>query len=162
MCELTSCSIGQGAPSNARGETPPLRGRCRLEFLERRVVGTVTACQPRFMKLAARGQVPEDAARKFEQLVLASLDRNGSFVEAMLTGYQAFLCSDLFLYLREPKSNFAVADRLSHFLINTRPDVQLLAAPLKEPQVLRREADRLKSPRGAQPMRRAPQGQRAS
>jgi hypothetical protein len=97
----------------------------------------------RFMTLAARGPVPEEAARKFEQLVLASLDRKSPFTEAMLTGYQAFLCSDLFLYLREPKSQFAVADRLSHFLTNTRPDAELLAVGLKDSQALRRQADRL-------------------
>lgn len=79
----------------------------------------------RFMKRAARGPVPEEAAQKFERLIFNSLDRNTPFPEAMLTGYQAFLCSDLFLYLREPKFQFEVADRLSHFLTNSRPDAQL-------------------------------------
>ena len=66
------------------------------------------------------------------------------FAEAMLAGYQAFLCSDLFLYLREPNDNFAVADRLSHFLTNTRPDAQLLElAASSDPAALRRETDRL-------------------
>jgi hypothetical protein len=78
--------------------------------------------------LAARGPAPEEAARRFEQLVFARLDRNEPFTEAMLAGYQAFLCSDLFLYLREPNDNFAVADRLSHFLTNSRPDAQLLGS----------------------------------
>jgi hypothetical protein len=97
----------------------------------------------RFLRLAGRGPAPEEAAQKFEQLVLASLDRNVPFAEAMLTGYQAFLCSDLFLYLREPKSRLDVAERLSHFLTNTRPDAKLVAARLNDPQTLRREADRL-------------------
>lgn len=97
----------------------------------------------RFMTLSARGPVPEEASRKFELLVLARLDGGSSFAEAMLTGYQAFLCSDLFLYLREPERPFEVADRLSHFLTNTRPDAPLLAARLNDPLLLRREADRL-------------------
>jgi hypothetical protein len=97
----------------------------------------------RFLQLAARGPVPEDALRRFEQLVFARLDRDEPFTEAMLAGFQAFLCSDLFLYLREPNDNFAVADRLSHFLTNSRPDAQLLNSRLRDPSALRRETDRL-------------------
>jgi hypothetical protein len=97
----------------------------------------------RFLQLAARAPVPEEAARKFEWLIHTRLNRNEPFTEAMLAGYQAFLCSDLFLYLREPKTNFALADRLSHFLINSRPDAPLAAARLDEPETLRRETDRL-------------------
>ena len=97
----------------------------------------------RFLHSAARGAVPEGAVRRFEQLVFARLDRGEPFTEAMLAGYQAFLCSDLFLYLREPNDNFAIADRLAHFLTNSRPDAQLLESRLKEPAALRRETDRL-------------------
>lgn len=97
----------------------------------------------RFMAVAGRGPVPEDAARKFEQLMLARLDRHEPFAEAVLAGYQAFLCSDLFLYLREPKNQFAVADRLSHFLINSRPDTTLLAAKWNDHQALLQQTDRL-------------------
>ncbi len=101
----------------------------------------------RFISLAARGPVPEEAIRKFEQLIHARLDKNEPFAEAMLAGYQAFLCSGHFLYLHEPTDTFAVAQRLSHFLINSRPDAQLmqLAAGkrLRDPAVLRAETDRL-------------------
>lgn len=97
----------------------------------------------RFLKLAARGPVPEEAVSRFERLVFASLDRNEPFPEAMLAGYQAFLCSDLFLYLREPDDNSAIADRLSHFLTNSRPDAQLLGARLRDPSVLQQETNRL-------------------
>ncbi len=97
----------------------------------------------RFLHSAARGAVPEGAVRRFDQLVFARLDRGEPFTEAMLAGYQAFLCSDLFLYLREPNDNFAIADRLAHFLTNSRPDAQLLGSRLKEPAALRRETDRL-------------------
>ena len=101
----------------------------------------------RFALLAGRGPAPEEALRKFEQLVFSRLDRDGNFAEAMLAGYQAFLCSDLFLYLRESKSQFALADRLSHFLGNTRPDAPLLALArmdrLRDPTAMRRETGRL-------------------
>jgi hypothetical protein len=97
----------------------------------------------RFLHVAARGPVPEEAVRKFEQLVFARLDHNEPFTEAMLAGYQAVLCSDLFLYLREPEDNFSIADRLSHFLTNSRPDTQLLESRLRDRMVLQRETDRL-------------------
>jgi hypothetical protein len=97
----------------------------------------------RFLQLSARGTVPDEAVRRFEQLVFDRLDHKEPFAEAMLAGYQAILCSDLFLYLREPKDNFSLADRLSHFLTNSWPDAQLLGSRLKDPAVLRRETDRL-------------------
>lgn len=101
----------------------------------------------RFMRSAARSPVPEKAVRKFEQLVFARLNRGDSFAEAMVAGYQAFLCSDLFLYLREPSSDFGIADRLAHFLTNTRPDAPLVelarTSRLRDPATLRRETNRL-------------------
>jgi hypothetical protein len=97
----------------------------------------------RFLGLTARGPVPPEAARRFEQLVLARLDRKEPFAEAMLAGYQAVLCSDVFLYLREPNEKFAIADRLSHLLTNSRPDARLLESDLRDAAVLRRESDRL-------------------
>jgi hypothetical protein len=102
----------------------------------------------RFAERAARGPVAEEALRKFEQLIFARLDKGEPFTEAMLTGYQAFLCSDLFLYLAEPgEDTYALASRLSHFLTNTRPDTALLelarSNKLREARVLRAEAERL-------------------
>ena len=97
----------------------------------------------RFVQLALRGPAPEEALRRFEQLVFAHLDRGEPFTDAMLAGYQAVLCSDLFLYLPEPRDNFAIAERLSHFLANSKPDGPLLGSRLTEPAVLRHETDRL-------------------
>jgi hypothetical protein len=97
----------------------------------------------RFLQEAARGPAPEEAVRRFEQLIFARLDRGEPFTEAMLAGYQAVLCSDLFLYLREPHDNFTGADRLAHFLTNSRPDAPLLASRLRDLAALRRETDRL-------------------
>ncbi|MEZ6132333.1 MAG: DUF1592 domain-containing protein [Planctomycetaceae bacterium] len=58
----------------------------------------------RFVKIAAREPVPEDALLRFEQLILKRLEQGSPFPEAMLTGYKAFLCSSHFLYLREPST----------------------------------------------------------
>jgi hypothetical protein len=101
----------------------------------------------RFINHAMRRPVPKDAAHKFEQLVFARLDRNDPFPEAMIAGYQAILCSGLFLYLREPQDDFAIAERLSHFLTNARPDPELMqlarAGRLHDRGVLRAQTDRL-------------------
>jgi mono/diheme cytochrome c family protein len=104
----------------------------------------------RFVNLAAREPVPNEAIQKYEKLVYSRLEAQEPFVEAVLAGYQAFLCSSHFLYLREPErsdDHYAIASRLSHFLINSRPDTELLelarTQQLSNAEVLRREADRL-------------------
>jgi len=101
----------------------------------------------RFIDRAARGPVPEEAIQKFERLVIARLHKNEPFTEAVLAGYQAFLCSGIFLYLREPQNQFDIASRLSHFLTNSRPDADLMRQArerrLRTASVLRAEADRL-------------------
>ena len=109
----------------------------------------------RFIALAAREPVPEEAIPPFEKLVLDALQNGAPLAEALLAGYQAFLCSDLFLYLREPfatDDHFAIANRLSHFLTDSRPDAALatLAAQkkLRDPATLRAETDRLISSAG--------------
>jgi mono/diheme cytochrome c family protein len=104
----------------------------------------------RFIHLAAREPTPEEAVSKFEELTLTRLKSGAPLAEALLAGYKAFLCSDLFLYLREPvreEDHFAIANRLSHFLANTRPDAALAELArrrkLRAPSILRRETDRL-------------------
>jgi hypothetical protein len=104
----------------------------------------------RFMSLASRQPVQEEAIPQFEKLVLGALQNGAPFSEALLTGYQAFLCSDLFLFLREPiaaDDHFAIANRLSHFLTDSRPDAALstLAGQkkLRDPATLREETNRL-------------------
>ncbi len=104
----------------------------------------------RFIALAAREPVAEEAIPPFEKLVLDALQKGAPLAEALLAGYQAFLCSDLFLYLREPiaaNHHFAIANRLSHFLSDSRPDAALTALAaqqrLRDPATLRAETDRL-------------------
>jgi len=104
----------------------------------------------RFAHLAARAPVPDEALHKFRQLILARLDKQEPFAEAMLAGYKAFLSSGLFLYLPEPlerTDHFSIASRLSHFLTGSRPDARLMelarSQQLRQPKVLRAQADRL-------------------
>ncbi len=104
----------------------------------------------RFINLAAREPVPQEAISGFEKLVLSRLERGQPLAESLLAGYQAFLCSDLFLYLREPQQaddHFAIANRLAHFLTDSRPDATLAALArqkkLRNAEMLRRETERL-------------------
>ena len=104
----------------------------------------------RFIRLAAREPVPREAIAGFDRLVSSRLRNGEPLGESLLTGYKAFLCSDLFLYLREPTredDHLAIANRLSHFLAGTRPDrtLQRLAEKkkLRDALVLLRETDRL-------------------
>ena len=101
-----------------------------------------------FAQKAARRPIPAEALRVFLSLIHTTIDEGGHFCEAMLKGYQAFLCSGHFLYLAEPKSDaFALASRLSHFLWNSRPDDALREAAangsLTNQTVLRSEVERL-------------------
>ena len=108
----------------------------------------------RFVNLAAREPVPEQALVRFERLIEQRLKQGSPFPEAMLAGYKTFLCSSHFLYLREPSDpatgnvdQYAIASRISHFLANTRPDPALMelatAGQLRDADTLRRETDRL-------------------
>ena len=102
-----------------------------------------------FARRAARKPVPEEAITKYLDLIHARLDSGATFVEAMVKGYQAFLCSGHVVYLAEPTPDdpFPLAARLSYFLANTAPDARLqelaAAGRLSEPEVLRQETDRL-------------------
>lgn len=104
----------------------------------------------RFVDLAAREPVSDEALGRFEQLIQRRIEQGSPFPEAMLAGYKAFLCSSHFLYLREPchdGDQYAIASRLSHFLTNTRPDGALMelaaSGKLRDVDTLRRETDRL-------------------
>lgn len=104
----------------------------------------------RFIELAAREPVPEEAIAPFEELILGELNSGETLAEALQSGYQAFLCSNLFLYLREPMTSdnhFTIANRLSHFLTNSRPDAELIMLAqdqkLRDPTTLRAQAQRL-------------------
>jgi hypothetical protein len=102
-----------------------------------------------FVSRAAREPVDEETLRRYDALIQARLDRKEPLTDALLAAYKAFLCSGHFLYLREPahtSDHLAIADRLSHFLANSRPDDRLraLAADGKLGDVaLRAETDRL-------------------
>jgi hypothetical protein len=103
--------------------------------------------------------LPEEDIAAYEALIITALRGGTGFTQAMLAGYRALLCSPEFLYLEDPRSPansggtggsgdlLPLAQRVSYFLWDTRPDNDLLAkatsGDLGRPEVLRAEVDRL-------------------
>lgn len=105
-----------------------------------------------------------DNEAPFLELIRDKLNSGASFAEAMLTGYKAFLCSGQFLYLPDTSprkitgplpeqgaeemlmaDRYAIANRLSHLLWNSQPDLRLAqrAILLNRIDGLREEVDRM-------------------
>jgi Protein of unknown function (DUF1592)/Protein of unknown function (DUF1588)/Protein of unknown function (DUF1585)/Protein of unknown function (DUF1587)/Protein of unknown function (DUF1595)/Planctomycete cytochrome C len=117
--------------------------------------GTAADAERLFRRFAARAALRPmgDAAHEpFLKLIRAKLADGASFADALLAGYQALLCSSHCLYLTEPRNpsadvHFAIANRLSHFLWNSRPDDELAqlarAGRLQDASVLRAQTERL-------------------
>ena len=106
----------------------------------------------RFAAKAALRPMSEEAHEPFLKVIQAKLTAGAAFADAMLAGYQALLCSSHCLYLTEPRKEapaapFAIANRLSHFLWNSRPDDELIqlaqSSELRQPDVLKAQTDRL-------------------
>jgi hypothetical protein len=103
-----------------------------------------------FVRAAFRRSASPAEVAGFLPVVQAALDSGSSFVEAMLSGYTAVLCSPGFLFLEQPPGELdgpALASRLSFFLWNSPPDdrSRSLAASgeLTRPDALREETERL-------------------
>lgn len=106
----------------------------------------------RFASMVALRPISEEAHQPFLKLIQAKITAGASFADALLAGYQALLCSSHCLYLTEPRdaatdSHFAIANRLSHFLWNSRPDGELAnlakLGRLRDKTVLHAQTERL-------------------
>lgn len=106
----------------------------------------------RFAARAALRPMGEEAHQPFLKLIQAKMTAGAPFADAMLAGYQALLCSSHCLYLTEPRKDaldaqFAIANRLSHFLWNSRPDDELAQLAqqgrLHDKAVLKAQTERL-------------------
>jgi hypothetical protein len=117
--------------------------------------GTAADVERLFRRFAARAalrRMSEESLQPFVKLIHGKMAAGASFAEAMLAGYQALLCSSHCLYLTEPRqgaadAHFAIANRLSHFLWNSRPDDELAELAkngrLLDKAVLRAQTERL-------------------
>ena len=104
----------------------------------------------KFMDHAYRRPPTEAEVKTFLQVIVDALDSGTGFVDAMIAGYSAVLCSPGFLYFEEQPGELddrALASRLAYFLWNSPPDEELraLAAEgrLHDSDVLRRQTQRL-------------------
>jgi len=103
-----------------------------------------------FARRAFRRPVADDVVAGYVTLVHDLLAEKMPFADAVRAGYRAILCSSRFLYFAEapgPLDDHALACRLSYFLTGGPPDESLSrladGGKLRDPAVLRREADRL-------------------
>jgi hypothetical protein len=85
----------------------------------------------RFADAASLRRVNDADLRPFLTIVETKLAEAAPFAEAMLSGYQSFLCSSHCLCITEPGRTDSgrlesVAVRLAHFLWNERPDAELV------------------------------------
>ncbi len=103
-----------------------------------------------FMAAAYRRPPREEEVQRYFGIIQDQLGKHVQFADAMITGYGAVLCSPGFLYLEEQPGRldpYALASRLSYFLWNGPPDLELrrVAAngKLERPDVLRAQTNRL-------------------
>ncbi len=103
-----------------------------------------------FLARAYRRPVDETEVQRFLPVVRSALAAGSRFMDAMIAGYTAVLCSPAFLRLEETPGaldDHAVAARLAFFLWNTAPDAELRAlaarGELRRPEVLRAQTERL-------------------
>lgn len=104
-----------------------------------------------FMRQAYRRPFNEAAElKRFLPVIRTAMKKGNSFTDSLIAGYTAVLCSPEFLGLAETPGrldDYAIAARLSYFLWNTSPDVELRRCAergeLRRPEVLRVQTDRM-------------------
>ena len=103
-----------------------------------------------FLARAYRRPVPNGDVERFAALAAKSMSAGFSFTDAMISAYEAVLCSPAFVTLEEKPGtldSYAMASRLSYFLWNSEPDSPLrqLAAEgkLQDAAVLKEQTKRL-------------------
>ena len=138
---------GRDEPAK-KNEKPDKPGRLRPRPDDARVDSARLVAA--FARRAFRRPVSDEVVAGYAGLVHDLLEEETPFADALRAGYRAILCSSRFLYLAEapgPLDDHALASRLAYFLTGAPPDesLSLLAdsGKLRDPAVLRREADRL-------------------
>jgi hypothetical protein len=103
-----------------------------------------------FMTTAYRRPVPDAEVERFAAVVDVATKNGMNFVDAMVAGYSAVLCSPGVISVEEYPGrldDYALASRLSFFLANSGPDDELRAlaarGELHRPEVLAAQTERL-------------------
>src|SRR5262249_48223400 len=113
------------------GDLPMKKGNGRhVEVLAANPRKEAEALLRNFLQHAYRRPVLESDVKRFLPVIQRALKSGSSFVDAMIAGYSALLCSPAFVCLEETPGSLddhALAARLSYFLWNTQPDAELRA-----------------------------------
>ena len=103
-----------------------------------------------FAQRAFRRPVTQKDIQPYLNFALKRFEVDGSMRDALRAAYRTILCSPRFLYFEETPGalgDYALANRLSHFLWGVGPDKELLqlaaAGQLGKPDVLRSQTERL-------------------
>ena len=122
----------------------------RLEVVSEHPAADATRILRAFTRRAFRRTVKEEELRPYVDLVLAKLQEQRTFEQAVRVGLAAVLVSPDFLFLREKPGaldEFALASRLSYFLWSSMPDEELLGlaekGELSQAEILRAQTERL-------------------
>ena len=84
--------------------------------------GDVEQLFSRFADRFAKRPISNEEKAPFLTLIHHKMESGQPLGDALFSGYQAFLCSQHFLYHPEGNSPHAVVNRLSHLLWNSSPD----------------------------------------
>ncbi len=103
-----------------------------------------------FVQTAYRRPVDDSETERFLRVIEGALKSGSNFMDAMIAGYTAVLCSPEFICLEEKPGrldDYAIASRLSFFLWNSVPDEELRSlakqGKLHETKTLREQTERL-------------------
>jgi hypothetical protein len=136
-------------------KSPPGREQKSVTVASQDPLTDATRLMASFLPKAFRRPVKAEEITRFVALASEELKKGkptdkGSFQSAMQVAYVAALCSPDFLFLKETKGkldDYAIACRLSYFLIGSMPDDALFAAAkegkLRQPAGRRAQAERL-------------------
>lgn len=132
------------------GDLPFSGGKDGVEIVSKNPDQDAERLLAAFMKQAYRRPFPASEPERFLGLIRQAIKDGYSFTDAMIAGYSAVLCSPEFLYLDERPGkldDLALAERLSYFLWNTKPDDTLRqlaeSKRLHETAILQQQTERL-------------------
>ncbi len=101
----------------------------RREVVSRKPESDLRKLTHEFAQRAFRQPVTEDQVKIYSDFAIERFKESKSFQVGLRAGYRAILCSPRFLYFEETPGkldDYALANRLSHFLWGKGPDAELL------------------------------------
>lgn len=134
------------------GELPVVERDGRVEVVSGDPEADAHRLLTRFIKETYRRPVPDGEVERFTTIFDNARRAGYGFTDALIAAYTGVLSSPGFIYFQAepgPLDDHALAERLSYFLWNTRPDAELRrlaeSGELGRPKVLRGQVERLLS-----------------